>query len=49
MYGGWFNYNRVFIREAQTRKDQIIMIQYERLKRVSNNMQHLTVYFNAYL
>lgn len=33
MYGGWFDYNRVFIREAQKRKDQIITLQYEKLKR----------------
>uniref|UniRef100_K1P7I4 Sulfotransferase domain-containing protein n=1 Tax=Magallana gigas TaxID=29159 RepID=K1P7I4_MAGGI len=33
MFGGWFNYNKAFIRESEVRKDQIIMLQYEKLQR----------------
>lgn len=33
MYGGWFDYNKAFIRESEVRKDQIIMLQYEKLQR----------------
>ncbi|XP_062598014.1 sulfotransferase 1E1-like [Saccostrea cucullata] len=33
MYGGWFEYNKKFIEEATVRKDQILMIQYEKLQR----------------
>lgn len=32
MFGGWFNYNKAFIRESEVRKDQIIMLQYEKLQ-----------------
>ncbi|XP_061171749.1 sulfotransferase 1E1-like [Saccostrea echinata] len=32
MYGGWFEYNKSFIQEAR-RRDQILMLSYEKLKR----------------
>ncbi|XP_052702764.1 sulfotransferase 1B1-like [Crassostrea angulata] len=39
IYGGWFQYNQTFIREAKARKDQIIMLQYETLK--NNTLKEL--------
>ncbi|XP_065926041.1 sulfotransferase 1B1-like isoform X2 [Magallana gigas] len=39
IYGGWFQYNQAFIREAKARKDQIIMLQYETLK--NNTLKEL--------
>lgn len=47
MYGGWFDYNKAFIRESEARKDQIIMLQYEKLQRnTKEELRRLAEFLN---
>nr|XP_034328587.1 sulfotransferase 1E1 isoform X2 [Crassostrea gigas] len=48
MYGGWFDYNKAFIRESEARKDQIIMLQYEKLQRnTKEELKRLAKFLNV--
>ena len=50
MYGGWFDYNKEFLKASADRGNQIIVLQFEKLKKVRERTGikiHLSVFSNV--
>ena len=44
MYGGWFDYNKEFLKASADRGNQLIVLQFEKLKKVRERIESKSIY-----